>query len=68
VLRRPAAEDGVEALRRPAAEEGVEALCRPGTTENAVMEVTAGWISHTKICTAKKMDAPHGRRVLVAGV
>jgi hypothetical protein len=32
------------------------------------MEVTAGWISHTKICTAKKMDAPHGRRVLVAGV
>jgi hypothetical protein len=60
-------EEGVEALHRPAAEEGVEALRRPGTAENAVTEVTAG--SHdTKICAAKKMDAPHGRRVLVAGV
>jgi hypothetical protein len=60
-------EEGVEALHRPAAEEGVEALRRPGTAENAVTEVTAG--SHdTKICAAKKMDAPHGRRVLVTGV
>jgi hypothetical protein len=44
-LHRPAAEEGVEALHWPAVEEGVKALRQPGTVENAVMEVTAIWIS-----------------------
>jgi hypothetical protein len=66
-LHRPAAEEGVEALRWPTAEEGVEVMHRPATVENAVRKVTARSRDH-KICAAKKMDAPHGHRVLVAGV